>query len=715
MATHQEQAGEQAKALRLQQAAKQAFGRLLRTEHILLDKAPTSGGEWALASSDQDADNNAAKDGKEWPRDREIRAELLRWLCVDEYARKQVDPHGLSARGAKIIGHLDLSHVAVPFPLQFQQCYFEEPPNLFQSEVPGLNLSGSRVPGMNATNSRIKGTVWLGEGFDCDGEVTLAEAHIEGDLQCSGGTFRNPRRNAPETGKWDPNTGTALNADGVTVDGFVLLRREQGSEITFRSEGEVRFLGAQIRGDLDCHGGNFSNLPTKAFTTGDGLNAERAIVKGSIFLRDGFVAEGVVRLYDAQVGGNLDCNGGSFSNPLQEKNVGGDALLLDRAVIKGGVLFSSAKFSGDEEEQRFFADGNVSLIGTIIGGELDLRNGYFKKATLDLGGATAASFSDSGKTSWPKRDNLYLRLFQYGHIDPEVAEERLRWLGLQPDDDFNTESYVQLAKVLQQSGDDDGARLVLQTAAALQDRHGHRYWYLRPDNWFAASIGYGYRPIWAVGYISLMSTLGWIIYRRGYLARTMVPTDKDAYNELKLGKRLPPHYPRFAPLIFSLENSLPLVKLGQADKWQPDTELSGQTTSPRNSELPTLLSLMDGSSFAGAPPNSAVVAPGVGTTAAPAPVAKVPESSPDEASLAHHELTVEPVPPMFAALRRGVGRILHATGLQPDSSGQTPTTPLSRHGTSPKFLKWFIWIQILLGWLFATLFVAGVTGIVRKQ
>jgi hypothetical protein len=28
---------------------------------------------------------------------------------------------------------------------------------------------------------------------------------------------------------------------------------------------------------------------------------------------------------------------------------------------------------------------------------------------------------------------------------------------------------------------------------------------------------------------------------------------------------------------------------------------------------------------------------------------------------------------------------------------------------------WFLWFQILLGWLLATLFVAGISGVVRKE
>jgi hypothetical protein len=43
----------------------------------------------------------------------------------------------------------------------------------------------------------------------------------------------------------------------------------------------------------------------------------------------------------------------------------------------------------------------------------------------------------------------------------------------------------------------------------------------------------------------------------------------------------------------------------------------------------------------------------------------------------------------------------------------TPSS-LSRFGTSPRFVTWFLWFQILFGWLLATLFIAGVSGIVHK-
>jgi hypothetical protein len=49
-----------------------------------------------------------------------------------------------------------------------------------------------------------------------------------------------------------------------------------------------------------------------------------------------------------------------------------------------------------------------------------------------------------------------------------------------------------------------------------------------------------------------------------------------------------------------------------------------------------------------------------------------------------------------------------------DADLEKPPSRLSRLGTSARFLRWFLWIQILLGWLLATLFLAGVTGIIRR-
>jgi hypothetical protein len=54
---------------------------------------------------------------------------------------------------------------------------------------------------------------------------------------------------------------------------------------------------------------------------------------------------------------------------------------------------------------------------------------------------------------------------------------------------------------------------------------------------------------------------------------------------------------------------------------------------------------------------------------------------------------------------------------KPDPQGATGdwTSQLHVHSTSPSFLRYFRWLQICLGWILATLFVGGVTGVIRRD
>jgi hypothetical protein len=96
----------------------------------------------------------------------------------------------------------------------------------------------------------------------------------------------------------------------------------------------VRLFGANIGGALACDGGTFRNPGGTALTV-DSLSVDQAM-----YCRDGFTAEGEVRLFGAHIGGALDCNGGTFRNPA------GKALAMQRAEIESGVLMGPAAFDG---------------------------------------------------------------------------------------------------------------------------------------------------------------------------------------------------------------------------------------------------------------------------------------------------------------------------------------------------------------------------------
>jgi hypothetical protein len=86
--------------------------------------------------------------------------------------------------------------------------------------------------------------------------VRLPLAHIGGDFSCAGATFVN-------------KGGIALNVNGMQVTGNVFLTNK------FNVEGEVRFHGAQIDGQLTIDGAQF----------GDGsiVNLESATVRQTFF------------------------------------------------------------------------------------------------------------------------------------------------------------------------------------------------------------------------------------------------------------------------------------------------------------------------------------------------------------------------------------------------------------------------------------------------
>jgi len=80
-----------------------------------------------------------------------------------------------------------------------------------------------------------------------------------------------------------------------------------------------------------------------------------------VFLDKGFSAEGEVSLVGAQIGGNLDCEKGSF---IQEQ---GKALFANGLKVEGNVLLWGG----------FKAKGQVSLVGARI-------NGFFTGWTFSL-------------------------------------------------------------------------------------------------------------------------------------------------------------------------------------------------------------------------------------------------------------------------------------------------------------------------------------------
>jgi hypothetical protein len=185
------------------------------------------------------------------------------------------------------------------------------------------------------------------------------------------------------------------------------------------------------------------------------------------------------------------------------------------------------------------------------------------------------------KGSRPPTGKLFLDGFAYGYVTSGLTDTkgRLAWLALQQP--FTPGPYQQLAKVMWNAGVDRGALRVLFT---MEDR----LW--REERAFPAGllrwplslvIGYGYYPLRALAGLVILVLLGWGIYANARSAGALVPKEEQACQFYKANGLAPAHYEPLSPIAYSIENSLPLVKLGQTEYWQPDPNPAPGVSSPR--------------------------------------------------------------------------------------------------------------------------------------
>ena len=395
----------------------------------------------------------------------------------------------------------------------------------------GGTFEKAKGKALNADSATVYGSVFLsslpqaegGLRFHATGEVLLAGAKIGGQVECSGGTFKNAE-------------GIALNANRATVGGSVFLSiiSQAGGVLRFHATGEVRLLGAKIGGQLDCSGGIFENANGHALHADSALhalNADSAIIDGPVFLGDGFHATGQVRLAGAKIGGPLNCSGGTF-----EKGEG-FALNLERATVTGTFL---------------------------------LRGPRTRSAgTMNLGYANVGELVDD-EESWPGNEKLYLDGFVYGRFAgdaPWQARDRLRWLGLQPG--FWPQPYEQLVRVLREMGHEREAREVAIAKQVQVRKHGGLGFWGRARNLILGFVAaHGYKGERAFGLLILVWLLGTGMFCMAEWTGVMVPSEKEAYdsNQTPLVP-LPSWYPILHAPLYAIDTLLPGIDLHQKSKW----------------------------------------------------------------------------------------------------------------------------------------------------
>jgi hypothetical protein len=171
--------------------AAQQFPNLTKAERAMLvfvDVKNRTQGDFAFGGSSAllDDPTNDPANADSWTHDRDVRAELIRWLCADPDASRLVDPGGIRLLGSRITGRLNLSRVHVPFPIVLRNCAIPERMTLAATHIPSLDLGGSHIRELDAPGIDVENDLKLDSGFKADGEVSLFEARIGGSLSiCS--------------------------------------------------------------------------------------------------------------------------------------------------------------------------------------------------------------------------------------------------------------------------------------------------------------------------------------------------------------------------------------------------------------------------------------------------------------------------------------------------------------------------------------------------
>jgi len=491
-----------------------------------------------------------------------VRAEFLRWLVTDAEAVAWLDPKGLRVVGATIPTELDLAECRELPVLVFARCTFQGRIQLRSAETKGIYIFVSTlVHGVGADRLIVHGPVFVRNSQALD-EIRLLGVKIAGNLDCSGTKLKAEDK--------------ALSAEGAEIGGNVCLNQD------FESQGKIRLLGAKIIGNLDCSGAKLKAI-------GDALRIDGAEIGGSAFLREGFESEGEIHLPRTEISGDLDCSGAKLKAEDRALSADGSeiggGIFLQRCESTGTIQFPNAAIRGNIDcTGGMFA--NISCLNMRLEGDFVWRAIQSPEAVwVDLSGTRVKNLRDDRK-SWPAPGHLNLDGLEYEeltlheepmqwHVDqnmhskklPLKSEERIEWLMLQPEDQREeAQPWMQLRALLEKKGDRKGAKRVLFRYTCLRAKKG--FWGWRPLRVLYAWIEEEpLRILWSIGFFLAMGTL---TFNSASHKGAMVETARVSPS--MSGKEISPLYPHFQPFIYTLENAVPVIRLGMDERWMPNRD-----------------------------------------------------------------------------------------------------------------------------------------------
>jgi hypothetical protein len=290
------------------------------------------------------------------------------------------------------------AHIAGPLELQDSE---------FRADSPeGFDISGAVVASdVLMPRTRIHGSL-MAAGVRIDGLLDCSDLTVDGATWEVGGTdhYGEPRRRMEAL-----HVGIVL--DFARITGWVRMSSSAPGRTAVN--GLVRIRSSQI-GALNCDGAVFTN------SDGICLNLERTVVANSVLLRQGFTANGTVRLFAAQIGDALEMPGAKITAAngvaiaANRLEVGGPVLLRNGFEANGSARFDLARigsFVDCEDGQFNLPSETISPLGSgapgiaalsfnraTIGGAISLTDGFTCAGTISIAFAQVREGLKIGRT-----------------------------------------------------------------------------------------------------------------------------------------------------------------------------------------------------------------------------------------------------------------------------------------------------------------------------
>jgi hypothetical protein len=438
-------------------------------------------------------------------------------------------------------------------------------------------------PALVVDRLRVDGNLELSDGLQALGTLRMVNARIGGSLRLAGAEITVVR------GKSQPYYDRALHLDGTEIGGDI--------EAT-----SLRVPAGQLRLADVTVGGNFLAWNSMFRHPGrDVFSARRSKIAGNFQLTDATI-HGTLRLQGVEVGGSINLAGTRLTDPGRRST---SSFSLD---VRTGRIGRDLTLR-DNNGRPFIAEGGVNLDGAQVARRVDLRGSQLGSlppfaVALDAGDVAADEFTltpsvppagrvvlrrahcgtlNDNEAFWAASAGIELEDFRYDALgkgiplaDDKALDHRIELLrkamrGYRPG------PYDQLAHMLRAAGNEEHASTVaLRKQQFRYEALAQGFKFFGPGvrlwSWLQRSmVGYGYRPVRALGWLFTLLVLGSLWFGLGSDDCVHWQSADQAHQIIANGPRCVVNQQdtglQWNPVIYTADLLVPIVDFGNKSRW----------------------------------------------------------------------------------------------------------------------------------------------------